>query len=217
MKAVLALIIIYVGTFFVAIQGASQASVQASEQNGAAQNQGDSAPRKLIDPVKDSDLRSLMELIGIKDQVQDSIRNSSEQSREKLLPTVSNDEKGRAFLSAFSSGYERKFDVNQVTEQIVNVYDRHFTDDEIKGLLQFYGSPLGQKYAAEMPKVTREIQAANRDASAKAAREALQEVKNQNPQIGANARLGVGQRNGQFRGQRQQDSAAQQTQQYPPQ
>jgi hypothetical protein len=212
MKAVLALIIIYVGTFFVAIQGASQASVQASEQNGAMQNAGDPAQRKLVDPVKDSDLRSLMELIGVKDQVQDAIKNSSEQNREKLLPAVSSDEKGRAFLNAFSSGYERKFDVNQVTAQIINAYDRHFTDDEIKGLLQFYGSPLGQKYAAEMPKVTREIQAASRDAAAKAAREALQEVKNQNPEVGVNARLGLGQRNGQFRGQRQ-DSAAQQSQQ----
>ena len=212
MKAILALIIIYVGTFFVAIQGASQASVQASEQNGAAQNVGDPAQRKLVDPAKDSDLRSLMELIGVKDQIQDSIKNSSEQNREKLLPTVSSDEKGRAFLNAFSSGYERKFDVNQVTEQIINAYDRHFTDDEIKGLLQFYGSPLGQKYAAEMPKVSREVQVASREAAAKAAREALQEVKNQSPEVGANARLGLGQHNGQFRGQKPQDSAAQQAQ-----
>jgi hypothetical protein len=212
MKAVLALIIIYVGTFFVAIQGASQASMQASEQNGASQNVGDPAQRKLVDPVKDSDLRSLMELIGVKDQVQDSIKNSSEQNREKLLPAIANDEKGRAFLNAFSSGYQRKFDVNQVTEQIINAYDRHFTDDEIKGLLQFYGSPLGQKYAAEMPRVSREIQAASRDAAAKAAREALQEAKNQNPEVGANARLGLGQHNGLVAGQKLQESAAQQSQ-----
>ena len=35
MKAVLALIVIYVGTFLVAIQGASNTSVEASEQNSA--------------------------------------------------------------------------------------------------------------------------------------------------------------------------------------
>jgi hypothetical protein len=204
MKAVLALIIIYVGTFFVAIQGASQSPVEASE-NGATQNPNYAA-HELIDPVKESDLRSLMELIDVKDQVQDSIKNSSEQTREKLLGTVANDDKGRAFLNAFSAGYEKKFDVNHVTEQIVNVYDKHFTDDEIKGLLQFYGSPLGQKYASEMPKVSREIQTASREAGVKAAREALQEVKNQNPDAGANAKLEYGQRNGQFRNQRQQKS-----------
>ncbi|GAC1676257.1 MAG: hypothetical protein PVS2B2_11820 [Candidatus Acidiferrum sp.] len=210
MKAVLALIIIYVGTFFVAIQGASQASVQASQQNGTAQNDLDATQRKPIDPAKDSDLRSLMELIGIKDQVQDSVSSSAEQNREKLLATVPNDEKGQAFVNAFSAHYEMKFDVDRMGEQIMSVYDRHFTDEEVKGLLQFYGSPLGQKYAAEMPRISREIQAASRDAGAKAAREALQEVKNQNPEMGANARLGFGQRGGQFRGQRQQNLPQQQ-------
>lgn len=210
MKAVLALIIIYVGTFFVAIQGASQSSVQASEPNGTAQNQNDPAQRQLVDPAKDSDLHSLMELIGLKDQVQDSVRNSAEQNRDKLLASVPDDEKGLAFANAFTSGYENKFDVNQMTERIVTIYDRHFTDEEIKGLLQFYGSPLGQKYAAEMPKISHEIQMASREAGAKAAREALQEVKTQNPEIGANARLGAGAHNGQVRGQRPQAFAAQQ-------
>jgi hypothetical protein len=217
MKAVLALIIIYVGTFLVAIQGASQTSVEASGQNATAQNQANSQQRKPLDLAKDADLRSLLELIGVKDQVQDSLGNSAEQHREKLLATVPNDEKGQAFVNAFSARYEKKFDVNQMTEQIVSAYDRHFTDDEIKGLLQFYGSPLGQKYAAEMPKISREIQAASRDAGAKAAREALQEVKKQNPETGANTKLGFGQHRTQLRGQRQQDSAQQQAQQQPPQ
>jgi hypothetical protein len=199
MKAVLALIIIYVGTFFVAIQGASQTSVEASEVGGAGQIA--SSQRTAADPVKDADVRSLTELIGVKEQVQDSVKNSAEQTRDKLLATVTNDNKGRAFVNAFSRDYENKFDVNQVTEQIVGIYDQHFTDDEIKGLLQFYGSPLGQKYASEMPKIAREIQIANREAGSKAARESLQNVKNQYPEVGENAKLGTGERAGQLRGQ----------------
>jgi len=49
------------------------------------------------------------------------------------------------------------------------IYDKHYTDEEIKGLLQFYGSPLGQKAAAEMPKISKEIQLADRTLSAQAA------------------------------------------------
>jgi hypothetical protein len=76
---------------------------------------------------------------------------------------------------------------------LVGIYDKHFTDDEIKGLLQFYGSPLGQKVAAEMPKIGRETQAAVRVAGTKAAKEALAEAKQQNPEVGRSARLGLGQ------------------------
>ncbi len=215
MKALLALILIYIGTFFLVIQGASQNSAQAAGQGAAsAQDSAGSAhSNSNIDRVKEADIRSLMELVGARDMVQDGANNVIEQSREKLLTTVPNNDKGQAFVNAFSVSYQKKFDADQVTEQLVGIYDKHFTEDEIKGLLQFYGSPLGQKVAAEMPKINREAQAAVRSVSGKAAREALAEVKQQNPEVGQSARLGMGQGHlQQRRGQRPQLQAAQQEQ-----
>jgi len=207
MKAVLALVIIYVGTFLVAIQGGSQNSVQAAPQKTSSQPVA--AQPTAIDPDKEADIRSLMELVGARDMVQDGINTSTEQYREKLLATVPNNEKGQAFVNAFVDAYQKKVDVDQVSDQLVGVYDRHFTDDEIKGLLQFYGSPLGQKVAAEMPKISREIQTQSRTAGAKAAKEALQALKEQNPDVGQSARLGFGQRRLQQRGQAQQQAQSQ--------
>jgi hypothetical protein len=214
MKAVLALIIIYVGTFLVAIQGASQNSVQAAPQKGVA-SQSPASQTVAIDPDKAADIRSLMELVGTRDTVQDGINNSTEQYREKLLATVPNSEKGQAFVNAFADAYQKKMDVDQISDQLVGVYDKHFTDDEIKSLLQFYGSPLGQKVAAEMPKISREIQAQSRAIGAKAAKEALQALKEQNPDVGQSARLGFGQRKLQQRGQVQQQAQSQPDSQQP--
>jgi hypothetical protein len=193
--------------------------VQAAHQ-GASSGQGTATPSQAnpsIDPVKEADIRSLMELVGARDLVQDGESNAIEQSREKLLATVPNNDKGQAFVNAFAASYEGKFDADQVTDQLVVFYDKHFTEDEIKGLLQFYGSPLGQKFAAEMPKIGRETQTAIRAANAKAAKDALAELKQQNLEIGQSARLGNGQgqgrwqqRRGQQRGQGSQQVAAQQ-------
>jgi hypothetical protein len=194
MKAVLALVIIYVGTFFLAIQGASQNPVSAAPQGAAAQDQASPAQARPVDPVKDADIRSLMELIGARDQMQDAVANSGEQYREKLLATVPNNDKGQAFVTSFIESYQKKFDIDQMTEQLVRIYDKHYTDDEIKTLLQFYGSPLGQRVAAETPKITREIQAASRTTGAKAAKDALQALRAQNPEIGQSARLTNGPR-----------------------
>lgn len=216
MKAVLALVILYIVTFFLVIQGASQNSVQASPENAAGpQGNSSTAPSHSIDATKQTDIRSLMELIGARDQVQDGASNAVEQSREKLLATVPNNDKGQAFVNAFAASYQKKFDVDQVTEQLVSVYDKHFTEDEIKGLLQFYGSPLGQKVATEMPKIGREIQSATRAASNKAAKEALAELKQQNPEVGQSARLGIGQ--GRWQQRRGQQQSQQSAQQQPPQ
>lgn len=220
MKAALALILIYIGTFLVAIQGNSLAGVQAAPQNPSnGQNPSSTAPA--IDPAKEADIRALLELVGARDTVQDSMTRAAEQYREHLLETVPNNQQGQNFVNAVITNYEKKFDVDAVTEQLVSVYDKHYTDDEIKGLLQFYGSPLGQKVAAESPKIGRELQDTIRVTAGKAAKEALQEVKEENPGIGQNAKLNPqGRRFPQQQRrpqQQQQDAAPQSAQQQDPQ
>jgi hypothetical protein len=185
MKAALALVVIYVGMFLVAIQGGSPGAVQAAAQSPATeQNQA-----KSIDPVKDADIRALLELVGARDQVQDSVRQIAEQYREKLLATVPDNEKGQAFVNTAINEYEKRYDVDKVTEQLVALYDKHYSDEEIKGLLQFYGSPLGQKVAAESPKIFREIQETTRGEASKAIKDALQQARQENPGVGQNARI----------------------------
>ncbi len=189
MKAVLALFVIYVGAFLLAIQGSSPSSVEAAAQSASAQ-QSASAKPAVIDPAKDADIHALLDLVGARDQVQESVNLTAEQYREKLLASVPNNDKGQAFVNAVISDYEKRFDVDQVTEQLIAIYDKHYSEEEIKGLLQFYGSPLGQKVAAESPKISREVQEASRATAAKAVKESLQQAKDENPAIGQNARLG---------------------------
>ena len=214
MKAVLALFVIYVGMFFVAIQGGSPGSVQAAPQTPVGKHATAAIPVP-IDPAKDADIRSLLELVGARDQVQESVQLTAEQYREKLLASVANNEKNQAFVNTVISDYEKRFDLDHVTEQLVSIYDKHYSDEEIKGLLQFYGTPLGQKVAAEAPRISREIQEATRGTALKAVKDALQEAKEENPGVGQNARLGNGapRRNPQQRRSQQQDAPQQAAQQ----
>jgi len=214
MKAVLALVLLYVVMFFVAIQGGAPPSVQAAAQTSSNKQ----VLATTIDPAKDADIRALLELVGARDQVQDSVRQSAELYREKLLAEVPNSEKGQAFLNTTINQYEKRYDVDRVNEQLVTLYDKHYSDDEIKGLLQFYGSPLGQKVAAESPKIFREIQEATRAEAAKAVKDALQEAKQENPGVGQNAHLNTnGQRRFAQQRRPQQDASQQSAQQQEPQ
>jgi uncharacterized protein len=216
MKAALALIVLYVGMFLVAIQSGSPVSVQA-----APQSPGTKPPvASPIDPAKDADIRALLELVGARDQLQDSVKQIAEQYRERLLATVPNNEKGQNFVNATINEYEKRYDVDHVTEQLVSLYDKHYTDEEIKGLLQFFGSPLGQKAAAENPKIFREVQEATRAEAGRAVKDALQEAKQENPGVGQNAHLtNNGPRHPvqQRRAQQQGDSGQQSAQQQVPQ
>jgi len=190
MKAVLALIVVYLGTFFLVIQGASQNPVKAAAQNAKTAEDGTASPQaSSIDPVKEADIRSLMELVGARDVFEESTTKSTEQFREALLASVPDNDRGQAFINTFLEAYKKKVNPEDVTNELVAVYDKHFTEDEIRGLLQFYGSPLGQKYAEEMPKVSAEAIAAGRAVSLRTAREVIQDLRKQYPGVGTQARL----------------------------
>ena len=95
MKAIFALIVIYIGTFFVAIQGASNSPVQAAQHETAK-----SSVTKAIDPRKDSDIRSLLELIGEKAATPAGIDGIS------MAPTLRSElQEPRPFLYRESPGY----------------------------------------------------------------------------------------------------------------
>ena len=182
MKAVLALIVIYIGAFLIATQGASQNTVQPARQDTSAQSAS-------VDPTKEADIRSLMELVGARDSLQEVASRGAEQFRENLAASVADHDRGQKFVNAFVESYKARFDADAATTQLVAIYDKHFSDDEIKGLLQFYGSPLGQKFAAEMPKINMETQAASRAFSTRIAKDVLQDLRKQYPGVAAHARL----------------------------
>jgi hypothetical protein len=58
-------------------------------------------------------------------------------------------------LPCVPAGYWQNFvdadGVKQLTERMIPIYQKHFTADEVAGLLKFYRSQLGQKVIAEMP------------------------------------------------------------------
>jgi hypothetical protein len=88
--------------------------------------------------------------------------------------------------------FQKNFDQQRALQQIAAIYDKHFTDDEIKGLVDFYSSPLGQKFAAESPKINKEIQAVQASATNSATRESLLTLKSQNGDADASSVAGSG-------------------------
>jgi hypothetical protein len=47
--------------------------------------------------------------------------------------------------------------VDLVTEDKVKLYDQHYTQEEINALILFYKSPVGRKYIATTPEITKDI------------------------------------------------------------
>lgn len=69
-------------------------------------------------------------------------------------PDISDEELARAERG--SQELIRSFPLDEMLNDMIPVYQRHFTKTEIDGLAAFYSSPIGQKFLQEMPAVTAE-------------------------------------------------------------
>ncbi len=54
----------------------------------------------------------------------------------------------------------KEVDPDKLMDLIVPIYDKHFTNDEIMGLIAFYETPLGKKMVSSLPQVMAESAAA---------------------------------------------------------
>ncbi len=63
----------------------------------------------------------------------------------------------------FWSQVENDMKPQDLVDLIVPIYDRHFTDEDIKGLIAFYQSPLGRKLVDQMPQISAESMAAGQE------------------------------------------------------
>jgi hypothetical protein len=81
-----------------------------------------------------------------------------------LLELTGSDQTGANILAGLRSQlpaaqYEaiaKVFKPEQLTEQFVAIFDRHYSEAEIDGQLAFYKSPLGKRMIAEGPAITTE-------------------------------------------------------------
>jgi hypothetical protein len=86
-------------------------------------------------------VRQLMEVVGV-GKMLSQMNNQAVAVMQQSLPCIP---------SSYWQGYVDANGTQQFIGRLVPIYQRHFTADEIEGMLKFYRSPLGQKVITEMP------------------------------------------------------------------
>jgi hypothetical protein len=106
-----------------------------------------------------------------------------EQFRSSVQDSQPNNPRAKQFVDAFVAGFQKHFDPNSLNERIIPIYDKYLTTDDLKGLLDYYHSPLGQRMLKTLPELTRESQATGLTLGQKAAQETMEELKADFPEF----------------------------------
>jgi uncharacterized protein len=136
-----------------------------------------------IDPQKEARIRELMDVTGAKNLGRQLIDAGMEQFRGTVEESQPNNPRAKQFVDAFVARFQKHFDPNSLNEQIIPIYDKYLSAEDVKGLLDYYHSPLGQRMLKAMPEVTRESQAAGFALGQKAAQETMEELKAEFPEF----------------------------------
>jgi Spy/CpxP family protein refolding chaperone len=163
-------------------------SLNASAQNKPAASatlpSADSrAGAPWIDPAKEKDIRRLLEMTGAKQRMSltiDGMEKSVRPLMERSLPPGDYRDK---LIEAFFARFHSKLDLEQQLDLAVPLYDKAFSDEEIKGLIAFYETPLGRKLASTSPQLTSEMMEAGRKWGEQLGRTTMAEVLNEHPEF----------------------------------
>lgn len=92
---------------------------------------------------------SILELIRVtkSDSLGEQMMNDMIEQYKKL---------GTKIPDAFWDGLRGKFNTSDIIELVVPIYQKHLTEEDVQGLIEFNSSPLGQKVVDVMPRITAE-------------------------------------------------------------
>lgn len=140
-------------------QAASASTTQASQAAPPAESN--------IDPAKEADIRRLLDVVGVKTlamQMMDEMMGTMKPMLSNSLPLGNYRNK---LVDLFLAKFRSKMDPQHLVDMAVPIYDKHLSHEEIKGLIDFYQTPLGKKTITELPAIMSEMQAKDRECGAR--------------------------------------------------
>lgn len=112
------------------------------EQQGAAMPQTAAA----MDPQLHADILRLIEATHLTETMRDYGRQMMETMRPSIEDSLPETADRKQIMSEVESKMKAALESQEATDQIVMVYAKYLSDDDVKGATAFYESPAGQRF-----------------------------------------------------------------------
>jgi hypothetical protein len=132
---------------------------------------------------KQADIRRLLALTGAGSVATQAMDEMEKSIRPLMTDSLPPGEYRDKLVELFFQKFHEKRDPSKLVDLMVPIYDKYYTADEIKGLINLYQTPLGKKMTTVLPKIVAESQAAGGDWGKELGRECMMEVLEEHPEM----------------------------------
>ena len=139
--------------------------------------------QKKIEPAKEADIRKLLKVTGTAALLEQTMQTMEKNVKPMMTQALPAGEYREKLVDLFFDKFHAKLDLQKFLDLAVPIYDKYLSDEEIKGLIQFYQTPLGQKALKALPQLTEELGEAGRKMGETLGRESMMEVLAEHPEI----------------------------------
>jgi len=144
-----------------------------------------SAGQSKIDPAKEADIHRLLDLAGTKTAITQIMEGMEKNIRPIVTNSLPPGEYRAKLVDLFFEKFQAhtKTEIPQLLDSAVPLYDKYFSHEDIKGLIRFYETPLGQKALSVLPRLSIEMQGEGMKVGEKLGRQSMLEVLSEHPEL----------------------------------
>jgi hypothetical protein len=154
-----------------------------SQSPQTSQPKAGSTPALRIDPAKEADIRRLLDLTGAKAMASQTMSRMEGNIRPLLTSSLPPGDYRDKLVNLFFAKFHSKLDMQIFLDKAVVVYDKYLTAQDVRGLIQFYETPVGQKAITVLPKMSAELGEQGEAWGRQMGRDSMLEVLQENPDL----------------------------------
>ncbi len=104
-----------------------------------------------VDPVKKKEIERVLQLTGVMTMM--------EQMVDKMVTTSQTAPASNQLPPEFWSQFRKRMNLQALIDEIIPVYDKHYSLEDLKVMNEFYSTPAGQRLLSTMPQIMSESMA----------------------------------------------------------
>ena len=183
--------VLLLGAFCLAQDASSPATGSNSEQsvaaaaraNRQAKNAPADKPTDKIDPAKEADIRRLLVVMGAQTAATQMMGDMEKNIRPLLMSSLPAGEYRNRLIDLFFKKFQSKLDPDVMADLAIPVYDKYLSDADVRGMIEFYSTPLGKKVVQVLPQLMSESGERGRQWGERLGRDSMTEVLSENPDL----------------------------------